>query len=82
MGTAQSVDFCIVSADLFPLVLVVLVCAELSTDHDLVGKRPLSLFDGRRNDESDPSSYLWRRDFSWLYSPMRAKDVRPQVGHR
>ena len=42
----------------------------------------LSLFDGRRNDESDPSSYLWRWDCSWLYNPMRDLHVRPQVGHR
>jgi len=42
----------------------------------------LSLFDGRRNDESDPSSYLWRWDCSRLYSPMRDRHVRPQVGHR
>ena len=40
----------------------------------------LSLFDGRRNDESDPSSYLWRWDCSRLYSPMRDRHVRPQVG--
>jgi len=26
--------------------------------------------------------YLWRWDCSWLYSPMRDRHVRPQVGHR
>ena len=41
-----------------------------------------SLFDGRRNDKSDPSSYLGRWDCLWLCSPVRARHVRPQVGHR
>jgi len=41
-----------------------------------------SLFDGRRSDESNPSSYLWRWDCSWLYSPMRGRHARPQVGQR